>query len=27
LYFVLALPLIFGARWLEKKAAKGVAAR
>ncbi|WP_018707612.1 ectoine/hydroxyectoine ABC transporter permease subunit EhuC [Siminovitchia fordii] len=27
LYFVLALPLIFGARWLEKRAAKGVAAR
>lgn len=26
LYFVIALPLIFGARWLEKKAAKGVAA-
>ncbi|ONK25190.1 ectoine/hydroxyectoine ABC transporter permease subunit EhuC [Bacillus sp. VT-16-64] len=26
LYFVIALPLIFGARWLEKRAAKGVAA-
>lgn len=27
IYFVIALPLIFGARWLEKRAGKGVAAR